>query len=1095
MNTTALSLLETALTYTVHASWQAAVLGVVVWGTCRLLGKTLPPRWRFALWLIVFARLALPVLPASPWSLFQLASVARPEPAIEVPAKELRQDREMPILADPSVPSMPTVSPPSVEAPLRSLEEEERPAVRDSVPMLSARAWLALVWVVGMLLLVGRRSWLALTLARQRRTWHRVEQPRILHVFEQCRRDLRLSRRVELFLAPDLAGPATDGVWRPCIVLPATLVSSFSDEELRLMLLHELLHVRRLDVPSDRLAALLAIAHWFNPIAWLALACLRQERELACDAAVLDRVGSDAAHRYGHLLLKIVEQLHVPAPVPGAVEMFAPRLSLTKRIHMIASHRKPRRTARALGTLLVILLIAVGLTDARIAGRGPGKEDRESDPPRPAAEGAIVLAGVCQDENGAALQDVRVAVYREDFLQLKTERLREGKTDRRGGFRFTDLPALPRPGEHREWMYVLTCTRKGRASVIQRFSAETRTDKLTIPLKPGATLQGRVTDPNGRAVAGAWVWTDGRLNDPLPGVFSSRTDADGHYAITDLTAWDVAKLKPTPSRDGRSMTAISHCYYFVRHPDYGEQRPAYKRVPDTINVTLQPAAIIEGRVLDELTGKPASKVLVYIQGTNSSKVGASRYTRTDEAGKYRFPSLLAASYNISAQAPERTCTAIDSFAVTAGKTHTAPDLKLIEGGWIEGRLIDAETGKPISRDPQSQRRLSVAVYGPARPKSGAACDSSEVDDRGTFRLHVAPGTNFPYIMDWDVWKLTQRREFFQKGIEVKSGEIVNLVFRILPKEPIADPEPSPVRLQLPVADERQAAERIRQLGGWHEVDKDKHIVEVNMVYHKLPDNKRYNNKRTDTDEALRTVKAFPRLRSLGLWKGQATDEGLAGVAGLKDLEVLFIWDAEKITDSGVKHLAGLMKLQTMHINDSRIGDGALEVFARLPALKHLSLQGSAFSDEGLKHLEGMKQLRFLSIGNNRKPITDAGVKHLSGLTQLEQLDLQRTRLSDEGIAALRGLTNLKLLLINGDGNPGSKPITDASVDTLAALTKLEELHFQNAHITERGVKRLSELPKLKTLWLPTSCLSDQTREELERSRPNLRIYLSGPPRQ
>jgi beta-lactamase regulating signal transducer with metallopeptidase domain/5-hydroxyisourate hydrolase-like protein (transthyretin family) len=1095
MNTTVLSLLEAALTCIVHAGWQAAVLGAAVWIVCRLLGKSLQPRWRFALWLVVFARLALPVVPTSPWSLFQFVSLPQGEPAVEAPAKGLLQDREIQPPTDPPVQPMPSLSSPTVEAPAQPLDEEERPAVGEPEPRLSAYACLVLVWLAGVLLLVGRRSWLAIQLVKQRRYWQQVSDTRVLRVFEECRLELGLVWPVEVLLAPGLASPAIGGFWRPYIVLPAKLVSSFSEEELRLVLLHELLHVRRLDMHSDRLAALLAMVHWFNPIAWLALACLRRERELACDAAVLDRVDSDEARRYGHLILKSAEQLRLRTPLSGAVEMFGPNLSLARRIHMIANHRKPTRTRRALGNLLVLLLIAVGLTDARIAGRSPEKEERESNPSRPAPDKTLVLAGVCQDENGTALKGVRVTVYREDFRQLKAERVREETTDDQGEFRFTDLPALPRPSKRGGWSYTLTYTKKGRASEIQRLSAETPTDKITIPMKPGATLQGRVTDPSGKPIAGAWVWTNGFLNDPVDGVCSSRTDAEGRYAITDLRAWDVVKLKPTPSADGRTMTAISHCYFSVRHPDYGEQRPSYKRVPDTINIKLQPAGIIEGRVLDQITGKPAANLLVCMQSTNESKAIGYHQARTDRDGKYRFSSLPDAIYNIWADAPERACAAIDSFAVTAGKTHTAPDLKLIEGGWIEGHLIDAETGKPVSRDPQSQRRLAVAAYGPSHPKSGAACQSSEVDDRGAFRLHVAPGTSFPYIMYPDVWNRTQRREFYQKGIEVKSGEIVTLEFRILPKEPIADPDPTPVRLQLPVTDERSAAERIRQLGGWHEVDKDNHIVEVNMVYHELPGQKRYNNKRTDTDEALRIVKAFPRLKRLFLHKGQATDEGLASVSELKDLEVILLWEADKITDAGVKHLAGRTKLQHIHITNSQIGDGALEVFARLPDLKHLALEGSAFSDEGLRHLEGMKQLRTLWIGMNRKPITDAGVRHLAGLTILERLGLQGASLSDEGIAALKALTELKLLFLDGDGRPGGKRITDVSVDTLTALTKLQELHLPNTSITERGVMRLRELPKLKALWLSASSLSEQAREELQKRRPGLKVHLSGPARE
>ncbi len=1087
MNTPVFSLLQSVSTSIVHASWQAAVLGLAVLAMCRLLGSSLLPRWRFALWLVVFARLALPIVPASPWSLFQIGQLMRAEPAIESPANEPLPSREIQPITDSPVPLVSNLASPTGEPPPQHLEEE-RPTGEAPEPRLSAGACLTLIWLVGVLLLIGRRSWLAILLARQKKSWRQVSEPTTLQVFKGCRQELSLVWPVELLVAPGLTGPATGGVWRPYIVLPEKLISSFSIEELRLLLLHELLHVRRLDVLSDRFAVLAAIVHWFNPIAWLALACIRRERELACDAAVLDRVDAEGAGHYGRLILKSAQQLRTLTTLSGAVEMFGPDLSLIRRIHMIANHNRPTRARRALGSLLVLLLIAFGLTDAPSVARFPEEAKKGSNQPQPAAEKTILLAGICQDEQGAALKDVRVTVYRENFRQLKTERLREGMTDDRGEFRFTDLPAFPQRDECREWTYVLTYTKRGRASGIQRLSYETPTDKLTISMKPAATLQGRVTDPSGKPIAGAWVWTDGLPTDPLPGVCTCRTDADGHYAITDLPAWDVATQKPQVSADGRSSTMISHCYFYVRHPDYGEQRPIYKRVPDTIDIILQPAAILEGRVLDQITGKPATDVLVCMQSTNKSKAIGFHKTRTDRDGKYRFSALPDAIYNIWADAPERACAAIDSFSVTAGKTHTAPDLTLIEGGWIEGRLIDAETGKPVSRDPRSQRRLAVAFYGPSHPKSGAACGSSEVDDSGAFRLHVAPGVNFPYIMYPDVWNRTQRREYYQKGIEVKSGEIVSLVFRILPKEPIADPDPTPVRLKLPVAAERPAAERIRELGGWYEVDKDNHVIEVNMVYHETPGKVRYDNKLTDTDEALRVVKAFPRLKQLFLCKGQATDEALASVAGLKDLEMFFILDAAEITDAGVKNLAGLTKLQNIHINNSKIGDGALEVFARLPALKHLSLQGNAFNDEGLKHLENMKQLRSLWIGMNQKPITDAGVQHLAGLTMLEALDLQRSSLSDEGIAALRNLKNLRHLDISIGRSPGDKPITDASVDTLTTLTNLQGLMLLSTHITDRGVKRLSELPKLKTLWLSTS-FSEQQREELKKRRPNLKVYF------
>jgi len=92
----------------------------------------------------------------------------------------------------------------------------------------------------------------------------------------------------------------------------------------------------------------------------------------------------------------------------------------------------------------------------------------------------------------------------------------------------------------------------------------------------------------------------------------------------------------------------------------------------------------------------------------------------------------------------------------------------------------------------------------------------------------------------DYWQRIQRREYFEKGIEVKSGEVVKIAFRLLPSTPIPDPDPAPIRLKVPVAAERQAAALVLQMGGWYEVDADNHVSEVNMVYHETTDGRRFD---------------------------------------------------------------------------------------------------------------------------------------------------------------------------------------------------------------------------------------------------------------
>ena len=61
-----------------RASWQASVLAVLVLAVQLMLGNRLPARWRHAMWMLVLLRLALPVVPSSPMSVFNLAPKKAP---------------------------------------------------------------------------------------------------------------------------------------------------------------------------------------------------------------------------------------------------------------------------------------------------------------------------------------------------------------------------------------------------------------------------------------------------------------------------------------------------------------------------------------------------------------------------------------------------------------------------------------------------------------------------------------------------------------------------------------------------------------------------------------------------------------------------------------------------------------------------------------------------------------------------------------------------------------------------------------------------------------------------------------------------------
>src|SRR4051812_34569277 len=70
-------LLRDALTPLVEASWQAAAAALLLMAITTIAGRRLSPAWRCALWMLVFVRLALPALPASPVAFANLRATAR----------------------------------------------------------------------------------------------------------------------------------------------------------------------------------------------------------------------------------------------------------------------------------------------------------------------------------------------------------------------------------------------------------------------------------------------------------------------------------------------------------------------------------------------------------------------------------------------------------------------------------------------------------------------------------------------------------------------------------------------------------------------------------------------------------------------------------------------------------------------------------------------------------------------------------------------------------------------------------------------------------------------------------------------------------
>jgi TonB family protein len=210
---------------------------------------------------------------------------------------------------------------------------------------LDLRWWSAAIWAAGasigliqMLLACG-------AVARLRRRARPIESD--------------LAGSVEVLESDREAMPMTFGVFRPVVLLPAG-ASQWRPERLRVVLLHELAHVRRGDVATHLMARTALALYWWNPLAWFAWREFLKERERATDDLVLD-AGARASEYATHLLE--VARTFQPAPATAwAALSMARRSQLEGRLVAIldsgVSRRAWGRRAQAAAAAIAVAAIA-----------------------------------------------------------------------------------------------------------------------------------------------------------------------------------------------------------------------------------------------------------------------------------------------------------------------------------------------------------------------------------------------------------------------------------------------------------------------------------------------------------------------------------------------------------------------------------------------------------------------------------------------------------------------------------------------------------------------------------------------------------------
>ncbi|MGA9979245.1 MAG: M56 family metallopeptidase [Candidatus Sulfotelmatobacter sp.] len=264
------------------------------------------------------------------------------------------------------------------------------PKVRHSVSSWDLFPWLVEAWLAGVAFFSLRSAGGFLLVERQRRKLSTNVNARVLAMCHALQRRLGLNWEIRYCEGQGLQAPAVIGWFRPVVFLPLRALTGLSQEQLELVVAHELAHIQRLDPFVNVFQVVVEALLFYHPAVWWLNRRIRAEREHCCDDAAISLCGNAVEYARALTLMEGWRSMPVLA-------MAVNRGPLTERIFRVLGLRTLSAGMRGIGitgsvVCLTAALVAgnalVGIAHARpvLSGMAMSPQAAQAEPASPQAQ-------------------------------------------------------------------------------------------------------------------------------------------------------------------------------------------------------------------------------------------------------------------------------------------------------------------------------------------------------------------------------------------------------------------------------------------------------------------------------------------------------------------------------------------------------------------------------------------------------------------------------------------------------------------------------------------------------------------------------------
>ncbi len=177
---------------------------------------------------------------------------------------------------------------------------------------------------------------------------------------------MHINKKVALYGKINVAQPCTIGILKHYILIPSLLVNQLNETEMKAILRHECMHMKRNDVPLKSAMQVLSCLNWFNPLFAILRNSLYDWIEVGCDEELTEKFTKEEKKTYIKVLLKLTEEKRKMKRFRFAAGFGERKNTLNRRIKYIMSENKKRDT---LGRIVVTAFLLFTIPVSSVAAK------------------------------------------------------------------------------------------------------------------------------------------------------------------------------------------------------------------------------------------------------------------------------------------------------------------------------------------------------------------------------------------------------------------------------------------------------------------------------------------------------------------------------------------------------------------------------------------------------------------------------------------------------------------------------------------------------------------------------------------------------